>query len=553
MLTGLYIENIAVIEKATMDFYGGLTVMTGETGAGKSIIIDAIGAILGERTSKELIRTGSDRACVTAMFTGLTKAVRTKLQELGVPCEEDELQLYRDIRTGGKSTCKMNGMPVTVTMLKELGVALIGIHGQHDSYELLSTEVHGRYLDNYGGLNSLLQNYRLKYKRLREIKEELDKLNVDEGQKERRIDLLQYQIDEIEGAEIHPGEREDLVKRRDLIKNSENIARCVSAAKMILNGDEERSGVVSALTDAAQYMEEASLSMEAMVSVAEGLRDLEYTLQDICEELRRLGSEISFRPEELEELEERIDLLYRLSLKYGETEEETLRLLDEYREELQTIELSDEKIELLSQEFDTVKGEAIALAKELSEKRKKSALEFSAKVKHELKFLNMPNVEFAIELERTSLYSFGCDKVQFLVSANSGEEPKPMSKIASGGELSRIMLAIKTVLADGDTIDTMIFDEIDVGISGEAANKVGKKLKEVSRNRQVICITHLAQIAAMADNHMLIEKQTQKGKTFTQVSPLSHEGRIDELARIIGGNEITPLKQKMAEEMLEQV
>lgn len=552
MLRGLYIENVAVIEQAELEFTEGLTVMTGETGAGKSIIIDAIGMVLGQRTSKDLIRTGSERACVTALFSGLSKGVHSVLDRLGVAAPEDELQLFRDIRSGGKSLCKANGVPVTAAMLKELGVELIGIHGQHDSYELLSPEIHGEYLDNYGGLQELLHQYQQEYRRLKEIKAELDKLSMDEALKERRMDLLKYQIEELRDAKLLPGEREELQKRRTLIQGGEKLALALSSARGFLLGDEEENGAIAALISAADSLEKAADTLPQLGPLAESLRDMEYSLQDMGEELRGFEEEADYSPQELESIEERLDLLYRLSLKYGNTEEEMAKSLEGFEEELKGMELSDEKIELLGQEFEAVKAKAIALARELSAKRRECAAKFSQGVQSELKFLNMPSVEFTIALERTALFGKGCDKIQFLVSANPGEEPKPMSKIASGGELSRIMLAIKTVLAGGDTIATMIFDEIDTGISGEAANKVGKKLLQVSASRQVICITHLAQIAAMAQNHMLIEKSSNGQRTYTRVRALDREGRATELARMMGGDEITPLKKKMALEMLDK-
>lgn len=551
MLSSLYIENIAVIERASMDFERGFTALTGETGAGKSIIIDAIGAVLGERTSKELIRTGSQGAAVSALFTEIGPRVRELLSSMGIPCEEGELQIRRDIRPS-RSTSKANGVPITAAMLKEIGKELISIHGQHDSYDLLAPEVHGRYIDTYGKNGELLERYQREYVRLRQIKNELDQLTMDESQRTRRIDLLTYQIKEIEDAAVRPGEREALAARRDSIRNGESILEALFAAKGLILGDAEVDGALAAVGEAADQTEAAAKSYEPLRQISEKLSEIRYLLEDVGEEIRTQADRFDFDPSELEEIEERLDLLYKLSLKYGESEEEILRFYDACCEELQGIQLSDERITLLSTEFEEVKERAVSLARELSHRRRDAGKRFAEGVKEELGFLNMPGVEFSVEQERVSLNSLGCDKIQFLVSANPGEEPKPMSKIASGGELSRIMLAIKTVLSDGDEIDTLIFDEVDTGISGEAARKVGLKLKEAAGERQVICITHLAQIAAMARNQMLIEKNTDGKKTFTSVTHLDREERVTELARMLSGNGMTPLKRRMAEEMLDQ-
>lgn len=551
MLSALYIENIAVIEKASIDFESGFTCLTGETGAGKSIIIDAIHAVTGERTSKDLIRTGTDSALVSAMFTGLNPVVTKKLDEMGITHDDDELQLVKTIRAS-RNTQKANGVPITAAMLKEIGNTLININGQHESYDLMNTEIHARYIDAYGELEDLLMRYRNEYDRLREIQRELEKLRMDENQKARRIDLLKYQIEEIAAADIKPGEKEELNKRADQIRHGEQITNDVTEAKQLLNGDTDFEGAIAYVSKAAQLAESAARSHLPLTATAEELRNAEYLLEDAEAELRSFADSFDFDPAELDEIEERIDLLYRLSLKYGETEQDILDFLENSRRELESIELADEKTEMLTTEFEEVKEKAISLAKQLSERRKECSSRFSQEVKNQLKFLNMPSVEFAVRQDRVPLNRFGCDDMQFMVSANSGESLKPMSKIASGGELSRIMLAIKTVLSNGDNIDTLIFDEIDTGISGEAGRKVGLKLKEAAASRQIICITHLAQIAAMADNQMLIKKHDDGSRTRTEVTLLDHDERLKELARIIGGDEITPLKLKMAEEMLDE-
>lgn len=551
MLVQLFINNIAVIERASIDLEPGFTVLTGETGAGKSIIIDAIHAVLGERTSKELVRTGTETASVSALFTALDSETLKVLDGFSVPREEDgSLLIQREIRLEGRSLCKLNGMPATVSMLRELGPRLISIHGQHESYELLSPEIHMTYLDSFGGLEGLLQEYQESYKALRHIQQKLEAFHTDEGEKARRLDLLRYQIEELEAAEIQPGEREELTQQRDMIHNSEKIASALERVKGLLIGDENNDGLLSGLSQAAAELEKASQYLPDAEEPAQKLRDAGYLLEDVDSSLQNMG--IDFDPSQLEAIEDRLDLLYRLSLKYGDTEEKMLEFLENCKKEIHEIEFSDEARETLEAEYEAEKKKAIALAKELSEKRKRASGTFVEMVKKELSFLNMPGIEFLTEMERVPLYTMGCDKMQFLVSANKGEPPKPMSKIASGGELSRIMLAIKTVLSGKDKVDTLIFDEVDTGISGAAANKVGQKLKQVSKNRQVLCITHLAQIAALADHHLQISKHVEQGRTFTHVEPLDFEGRKRELARIIGGEDTTALQLEMAEEMLKQ-
>ncbi len=551
MLAQLFINNIAVIERASIDLERGFTVLTGETGAGKSIIIDAIHAVLGERTSRELVRTGTQAASVSALFTGLEPDVLAALGELSVPEEEDgSLLIQRDIRLSGKSTCKLNGAPATVSMLKRIAPRLISIHGQHESYELLSPEVHMDYIDSFARVEELRGRYQASYRRLRQLQGKLEDFNTDEGEKARQLDLLRYQIDEIEAADIRPGEQERLAQEREAIRNSEKIAASVELSKALLSGDEDRGGVLSDLAQAAAEMEKAASFLPEAEEAAQKLREASYLLEDADAALHGLA--VEFDPSALDAIEERLDLLYRLELKYGGGEEKILQYLADCQERLHAIEFSDEEREKLEAEYEEEKKRAIALARELSQKRQGASGKFTAAVKKELAFLNMPGIEFVTEIERVPLHTGGCDKLQFLVSANKGEPAKPLSKIASGGELSRIMLAVKTVLSGMDKIDTLIFDEVDTGISGVAANRVGEKLKQVSHNRQVLCITHLAQIAAMADNHLFISKHTEKGRTFTKVEQLDFEGRKQEVARIISGDAVTELQLKMAEEMLQR-
>lgn len=551
MLAQLYIHNIAVIERASIDLDRGFTVLTGETGAGKSIIIDAIHAVLGERTSKELVRTGTDAASVSALFTGLEPDVLQLLESRSVPMEEDNsLLIQRDIRLNGRSTCKLNGAPATVSMLKEIGARLISIHGQHESYELLSPEIHMTYIDSFARLEALRGEYRASYRRLRDLQDKLEEFNTDEGEKARMLDLLRYQIDEIETAAIQPGEQEKLGQDREAIRNSEKIASSVEMAKALLSGDEERGGILSDVGQAAFEMERAAAFLPEAGEAAQKLREASYLLEDVDSTLH--GISVDFDAAALDAIEDRLDLLYRLGLKYGGSEEKILSYLEECRARLHDIAFSDEERDRLESEYEKEKSRAITLAKELSQKRKAASAKFAKQVKEELAFLNMPGLEFLVDIQRVPLNSSGCDKMQFLVSANKGEPAKPMSKIASGGELSRIMLAVKTVLSGMDKIDTLIFDEVDTGISGSAANRVGEKLKQVSYNRQVLCITHLAQIAAMADHHLFISKHTDKERTFTRVEPLDFEGRKQELARIISGEAVTELQLRMAEEMLKK-
>ncbi len=551
MLSQLYIQNIAVIEKASIDLEKGFTVLTGETGAGKSIIIDAIHAVLGERTSRELVRTGASSASVSALFTGLDQDTLALLDRLSIPREEDgSLLIQRDIRLEGRASCKLNGAPATVSMLKELGPRLVTIHGQHESYELLSPEVHMTYLDSFGGLEDLLAEYQSAYRGLRETQRQLEALQTDEGEKARLSDLLHYQIDEIEGAGVRAGEREELETQREAIRNSEKIAEALELVRGLLSGDEEREGLLSEISQASSEASRAAAYLPELEEASQKLQEAGYLLEDVDALLRNVG--VDFDPELLESIEDRLDLLYKLGLKYGGSEEKILEYLEDCRSRLHQIEFSDEERERLEALYEEKKSRAIALAKKLSQKRKQASGLFIRQVKEELAFLNMPGIEFETEIQRVPLYAMGCDKIQFLVSANKGEPPKPMSKIASGGELSRIMLAIKTVLSGKDKVDTLIFDEVDTGISGAAANKVGQKLKQVSRDRQVLCITHLAQMAALADHHLLISKHVEGERTFTQVKALDLEGRKREVARIIGGDSITQLQLEMAEEMLQK-
>ncbi len=552
MLSQLYIENVAVIEKATIEFHKGFNILTGETGAGKSIIIDSMHGILGERTSKDMVRNGAESAFVSGLFTDLTDQAISKLRELGFEPEEDtSVLVQRTIQAEGKSTCRINGRPATVSALKELGKTLMNIHGQHESYHLLSPELHIHYIDESGDLNTLVKEYRSVYQELKQIQSEIGAHATDEAEKLRRIDLLTYQIEELEQANLRENEKEELMERKTTMMHAEKIASAITAAKAALDGDESFDGVLSTLTAITASLQDSEQYLPALNPIIQKLHELSYGLEDVSEALREQESQIEFDASELLEIETRLDLLYRLSIKYGQTTEEMLAFLEKCRQELNQINHSEETLIQLNETYEILKEKAIQLAKQLSDKRKKTAEQFTKKVKHELQFLNMPGIEFQVEQERVPLNSNGCDKIQFLISVNPGEPAKPIAKIASGGELSRIMLAIQTVLSAHDDLDTMIFDEVDTGISGSAAQKVGLKLHEVSKYAQVICITHLAQIACLADYHLLIQKQVTNHKTYTQVIPLSKEAQTKEIARMIGGEAITPLLLQNAQEMID--
>lgn len=552
MLSQLYIENVAVIEKATIEFHKGFNILTGETGAGKSIIIDSMHGILGERTSKDMVRSGAESAFVSGLFTDLTEQAINKLQELGFEPEEDaSVLVQRTIQAEGKSTCRINGRPATVSALKELGKTLMNIHGQHESYHLLSPELHIHYIDESGDLNTLVKEYRSVYQELKQIQSEIGAHATDEAEKLRRIDLLTYQIEELEQANLRENEKEELMERKTTMMHAEKIASAITAAKAALDGDESFDGVLSTLTAITASLQDSEQYLPALNPIIQKLHELSYGLEDVSDALREQESQMEFDASELLEIETRLDLLYRLSIKYGQTTEEMLAFLEKCRQELNQINHSEETLIQLNETYEILKEKAIQLAKTLSDKRKKTAEQFTKKVKHELQFLNMPGIEFQVEQERVPLNSNGCDKIQFLISVNPGEPAKPIAKIASGGELSRIMLAIQTVLSAHDDLDTMIFDEVDTGISGSAAQKVGLKLHEVSKHAQVICITHLAQIACLADYHLLIQKQVTENKTYTQVIPLSKEAQIKEIARMIGGQAITPLLLQNAQEMID--
>ena len=547
MLTSLKIENVAIIESAAIEFGCGLNVLTGETGAGKSIVIDSINAILGERTSREIIRTGAQSAKVYAVFEDVNEKVKAFLDENGIDCEDGVLIINRTLNRDGKNICRLNGAPVTVSMLRELGGELIDIHGQHDSQSLLSPEKHCGFVDGFAENADLISDYREKYRRLCEIRNSLKKLTTDESSKSQRIDFLTYQIDELEKSDITPGERDELKARKALINNSQKVMESLNTAYMALKAD---GAGIDMISNAETEIANASEYMDSLGEASEKITDIRYELDDIAELVRDAMSEIEYDPSELDDIEERLDLLYRLSKKYGETEEDMLEYLAKAREELESIAFSEEKVRELQKQEKTALVEAEAAADRLTESRKTAGEKLSRAICSELEFLDMPNVRFVVKLEDIGLTENGRDGVEFLISANVGEEPKPLAKIASGGELSRIMLAIKNVLAETDGVDTMIFDEIDTGVSGRAAQKIAMKLRSASKGRQVICVTHLAQIAAQGDVHLYISKSVSDGKTYTNIKSLIEEERVSEIARIMGGMEITQLQLESAREML---
>ena len=553
MLKNLYIENIAVIEKTTIDFSNGLNVLTGETGAGKSIVIDSINAVLGNRTSRDLIRNGSESAFVSAEFEDISQKALETLHEYGFDTDDGTLIIQREISLNSKGKCRINGRPATVSILKAVGTYLINIHGQHESYELMSPELHINYIDKLGNLKNDIDEYAKAYQEYRALKSELDKAQFDEAERNRKIDLLQYQVNELEQADMYAGEFEELKEQRTLIENKEKIANALNEAHSILSGGEDTSGILEQLENACSSLENIVEYMPDTQDVLKRMQSTLYELEDCTSEISGFADSADSDIGNLEEIEDRIDLIQRLSRKYGSTIEEMLDFLNKAKRELEYLERYEENREQLKENCQKAFKKAEKLAENLSQQRKQISVQFSAHVKEEMTFLDMPNVELVVSQKKCPLNNLGCDDIEILISTNVGEDPKPVAKIASGGELSRMMLAIKNVIADKDEIDTLIFDEVDTGISGSAAQKVGFKLKEVSKNRQVVCVTHLAQIAALADTHFKIQKNVSDGKTYTNVNALDHDGRRDELARIIGGVEITQATLDYAEEMLKSI
>ena len=548
MLVGLKIENIAVIESAEIEFDSGLNVMTGETGAGKSIVIDSINAVLGERTSRELIRSGSENAKVFATFSDINAETEKILDEMGVEKMPDKtLVLSRSLSLSGKNSCRINGTPVTVSALKEIGSGLINIHGQHDSQALLSPDKHCGFIDLLAENHELRGEYKRVFSQLVSVKKELDSLYDTRDEKAARLDYLNFQIKEITDADIRIGERDELSKEKELLQNSGRVIKSLEKAYAALSDD---NGLLTGAEDCAHELDTASKFFDGAKDAAKNMRAVTYEISDISAQVRELVNSFDFSPERLTEINERLDFLYRMSMKYGANESDILDCLEKAVEERNAIEVSDERISELEERLYALSDEIKILSAKLTDSRMTAAREFEKQVKAELEFLDMPKVTFVVDRKATALTSKGADAIEFLISANPGQEPKAIAKIASGGELSRIMLAIKNVLSDKDNISTLIFDEIDTGVSGSAAEKIALKLYEVSKGRQVICVTHLARIAAQADKHMKISKSVDAEKTFTKIDTLDFDGRAAEIARITAGGNLTALQIETAKEML---
>lgn len=549
MLKTLDIENIAVIEKASVDFSGGLNVLTGETGAGKSIVVDSINAIMGERTSRELVRYGADNAYVSAYFDDICDSALNKLKKFDIELEEDNsLLITRKISSNGKSLCKVNGKTVTVSMLKEICSYLVNVHGQHDSQALLNPDLQYNYIDMLLEDKSVLSDYKEAFKKLISVRRKLKSFAKDEDDKESLLELLNFQIEELEKADIKVGEREELTKKRALIQKSEDIIKSLNLAISVINGDDENIGIEQACADVSRTL----FKFDETKDVYDVFNDINDKLELAKDKAEALLLSIDFSPEEIEMIDEKLDLYYKFSNKYGQTEQEMLDYLEKAKEKRNSILFADEELNRLNEEYENLLNITVKLADKLSVERKKTAKVFEENVKQELAFLDMPKMQFYVDFNKGNLSSTGYDKIEFLISANPGEPPKFLSKVASGGELSRIMLAIKNIISYNDTIGTLIFDEIDTGVSGRASQKIGLKLKSVSKNTQVICVTHSAQIASNADEHFLIQKKFDENKTFTSVTALDFEGRKQELARIMGGLEITDTLLQSAEELLNQ-
>lgn len=552
MLKTLVIENIAVIKKAQIEFTSGLNVLTGETGAGKSIVVDSINAILGERTSRELVRAGSDNAFVNAYFEDINDDVKLKLNEYDIPIEEDgSLLLSRKISAGGKSVCRVNGLPVTVGILKDIGTHLVNIHGQHDSQALLNPDFHYKFVDAYADCDELLAEYKESFKSFLNIRRQLKSLTSDADERDKQSEILDYQIKELRDADIKVGEWEELKHRKSVILNSQAILNALNTLLGAVNGDDENQGIQSVLSSSDKEITALLDADSQLKTIKEKLDSAEDLLESIKDLISDKMESLDFQPDELDKIEERLDILYTFSNKYGETEQDMLYYLADAERKRALFDNSEQDLERLNAEYDSSLEKTQSLALKLSEVRQKAAKKLGDEICSQLEFLDMPGVKFVTQFSKGNLSSVGVDKIEFLIRTNPGEEPKPLAKIASGGELSRIMLAIKSIIAKSDSIATLIFDEIDTGVSGKASRKIGLKLKEVGENAQVICVTHSAQIASAADSHFLIKKEYTDNAAFTQIMPLDFEGRKYELARIMGGLNVTESLLKSAEEMLD--
>ena len=547
MLSLLHIENIAVIESADISFDRGFNVLTGETGAGKSIVIDAIAAILGQRAYRDMIRTGTNKASVRAVFTQVPEL--PWFAENGVEYDPETV-VHREVYLDGKNVCRVNGTLVSVTILHKLGIQLINIHGQHDSASLFDEENHLTFLDAFGDFEQIQADYREKYETVAKLRREIDRITMDEGEKLRRMETLRYQIGEIEKAELEAGEDDALEDRRKILQNAEKLSDSMQEAVECLYGGEDTDGASGLLAQAEYALARLSRFTDAYAELHDRVSDLMYQVQDVATEVRNARDDLSYSADELEQIEARLDKIHRLRKKYGASCADILAYLERAKKELDEIEFADDHVERLKKKLKTAEDEAWAAAKLLREKRKETAAYLSSRILTELTQLDMPRVQFQVRFTELELTANGADSVAFYMTANAGEALKPMSKVASGGELARIMLAMKNVLAEKDQVGTLIFDEVDTGVSGRAAQKVAEKLRSVAAHKQVLCVTHLPQLAALANTHLLIAKSERDGRTFTSVTPLDLEGRKRELARIIGGTNITDTTLKSAEEML---
>ena len=554
MLRELYIENLAVIEKAAIQFGSRFNVFTGETGAGKSILIGGINAILGQRVTKDIVRTGADKAVVSGVFTDIGSDVKTVLKELGIECEEDQLFLTREIRSDGGSVARINQRPVNVSILREIGDLLVNIHGQHDNQILMSPEKHIDILDSYAESESLIEDYRTSFRELQLIARKINKLKAEAGRKEFRISELEDIISEIKALDItDPDEETKIAAELEVSKNAVSISEAVYAVQLMLSGDDDTTGISETVSECSDKIDAFTDIMTELSPLYERLNSAAIELDDIAGELSSILDSLDVDPKRFDWLNQRSDDLRKICKKYGPTLADVMETLEKSEKELSELTGSEQSLQGLIDEKNKLLTEVSHKAKVLSDHRKQAAERFVLQVTNELEFLNMPNVKLVVNQETGKLTVSGMDNIEFLISANVGEEPRPIARIASGGELSRIMLALKNVIAEKDSIDTLIFDEIDTGVSGRAAQKIGQKLREISRHRQVLCVTHLSQIAVMADDHLLIEKNIVGERTVTSVRPLDHEGRKYEIARIMGGDNITELMLKNADELLAAV
>ena len=546
MLELLHIENIAIIERADISFRPGFNVLTGETGAGKSIVIDALSAVLGQRASRDLIRTGADHAFVSAVFSHIPHGLGADL------CIEDaeEWLLQREIYADGKNICRLNGRPMTVTQLRTLGNRLLNIHGQHDGQQLLDETQHIIYLDQYGRYMPLQIAYSEKFAALQEIQSKISALQMDESEKARRIDTLQFQIKDLERANLQMGEEEELLERRNLLRNGEKFISAIQGADYCLNGDDNSEGVLSLLRQAQEQLSSLRNLSDAFSQLYERLESAYSEVYDIAYTVQEKKDEFDFAPGELDIVESRCDLLYRLKKKYGATVEDMMAYLERCKQELDQIAFADDRLALLQKQHEKAMNDVLAAARELSLQRKVVAKDLEQQIIQELQELNMSSIRFEVAFSEKNPDANGIDEVRFLMSANVGEELRPIHKIASGGELARIMLAMKTVFSQQEQIGTMVFDEVDTGVSGRAAQKVAEKMARISRQKQVLCVTHLPQLAAMADTHFTVEKGVSGGRTFTKVQELSRLQRREELARLTGGEQISQTMVDGAEELL---